>query len=273
MADPDYLIESDAIAAVLQGWVAPESHDWRCLPMDDWFSLIASNSRLPEDVAQELQERGFVVIAGPVAPGKPSRLAAAYDAAVSGADPNDVRTGGSTTRVHDFVNRGPEFDQLYLHKPILGACCSVIGRPFKLSTMLARTLNPNSPAQGLHVDFPREADGWPMVGFIIMVDEFQHANGATLFVPGSHLWQEMPSELAVDYGGQVSACGPAGSVIIYNGSVWHGHGSNMTGQPRRSIQGAYVRRDARAAGGNLPARMRPDTLSRIGGLARYLLNL
>src|SRR5262245_22005452 len=137
------------------------------LPMDDWFSTIASPSELPADVAQELHDIGFVVIAGPVAPAKLSQLAAAYDAAVSGADPADIGVGRTTTRVHDFVNRGPEFDELYLHKPILGACCSVIGRPFKLSTMLARTLNPNSPSLGLHVDYRCEPDGWPMLGFIL----------------------------------------------------------------------------------------------------------
>jgi hypothetical protein len=31
-------------------------------------------------------------------------------------------------------------------------------------------------------------------------------------------------DATADYTGQVSACGPAGSVVIYNGSVWHGHG-------------------------------------------------
>jgi len=240
--------------------------------MDNWFSVIASNSELPADAAQELHDIGFVVITGPVAPAKLSLLAAAYDAAVSGADPADIGVGRTTMRVHDFVNRGPEFDELYIHKPILGACCSVIGRPFKLSTMLARTLNPNSPAQGLHVDFQRDADGWPMVGFILMIDDFRKENGARRFVPHSHLWPEVPSDLPVDYEGQVSACSPAGSVIIYNGSVWHGHGANVTRQPRRSIQGAYIRRDANS-GIDWAARMRPDTLSRIGGLAKYLLDL
>lgn len=240
--------------------------------MDDWFSVIASSSELRKEAAQELGDAGFVVVAGPVAPAALPLLAAAYDAAVLSADPADFGVGRTTTRVHDFVNRGPEFDELYIHKPILGACCSVIGRPFKLSTMLARTLNPNSPAQELHVDFWRETDGWPMVGFIIMIDDFRTENGATRFVPRSHLWREVPSDLAMDYEGQVSACGSAGSVIIYNGSVWHGHGPNVTRQPRRSIQGAYIRRDAKS-GINWAACMRPETLSRIGGLAKYLLDL
>jgi hypothetical protein len=39
-----------------------------------------------------------------------------------------------------------------------------------------------------------------------------------------------------------------------------------------SIQGAYIRRDDRQAI-NHAARMRPDTLRRIGTLARYVLNI
>ena len=83
-----------------------------------------------------------------------------------GAASADVSIGSSTTRVHDFVNRSPEFDGLYVYKPVLEACCRIIGQPFKLSTMLGRTVRPYSRAQDLHVDFKREGDGWPMVGFI-----------------------------------------------------------------------------------------------------------
>jgi ectoine hydroxylase-related dioxygenase (phytanoyl-CoA dioxygenase family) len=185
-----------------------------------------------------------------------------------------VSIGSSTTRVQDFVNRGPDFDGLYVYAPILGACCSIIGQPFKLSTMHARSVNPNAPAQALHVDFRRQADGWPMVGFIIMVDEFRSDNGATRFVPGSHTWPSIPSDAmrnpAADHEQQVVACGPAGSAIVYNGSVWHGHSANRTGEPRRSIQGAYIRRDAEPAI-NQAERIRKETLGRIGPLAKYLL--
>jgi ectoine hydroxylase-related dioxygenase (phytanoyl-CoA dioxygenase family) len=113
-----------------------------------------------------------------------------------------------------------------------------------------------------------------MVGFIMMIDEFRADNGATRFVPGSHKWPTIPGDLmknaASDHKRQVLACGPAGSVIVYNGSVWHGHTANQTAEPRRSIQGAFIRRDAEP-GCNQAARIRPETLGRIGALAKYLL--
>ncbi|HVF54995.1 MAG TPA: phytanoyl-CoA dioxygenase family protein [Pyrinomonadaceae bacterium] len=242
--------------------------------MHDWFSIIGAGGELPAGALQDLRDVGFVVIPGPVAPGELPRLAAAYDSAVASACPDDVSIGSSTTRVQDFVNRGPEFDALYVHQPVLEACCRIIGRPFKLSTMLARAVRPHARAQALHVDFKRDADGWPMVGFILTVDEFRSDNGATRFVPGSHKWPAVPDDHAnatlMDYEGQVVACAPAGAVIVYNGSVWHGHTANSSDEPRRSIQGAYIRREAQS-GADLPARMRPETLARIGPLARYLL--
>jgi len=245
--------------------------------MNDWFKTMANASVLPIDAARALDEDGFAVIGGPVESHCIAQLAHGYDAEVATADPSDRNSGrtGATTRVNDFVNRGPGFDPLYVHPPILEACCRVIGRPFKLSTMHARTLNPHAPVQGLHMDFPPEAadhaaGAWPMVGFIFMVDRFTAENGATLFVPGSHRWSKAQREVPVEHRSQMPACGDAGSVIVYNGSVWHGHGANVTNHARRSIQGAYIRRDAKS-GGNLPDRMRPDTLARIGDLAKYLI--
>jgi hypothetical protein len=149
--------------------------------MDDWYSAIAAESDLPPDVARQLCNIGFVVMPGPVIRGGCARLSEAYDRAVLTADPTDVSIR-SSTRVHDFVNRGPEFDGVYIYPPVLAACCQIIGRPFKLSTMHARTLEPGAPAQPLHVDVQHEADGWPLVGFIIMVDGFLAENGATRFV-------------------------------------------------------------------------------------------
>jgi hypothetical protein len=120
--------------------------------MGDWFEELASDSALSAEAAEQLHIRGFVVISGAVAAGKIAQLAAAYDAAVSAADPGDVHVGSTTTRVSDLVNWGADFDGIYVHRPTLDACYRVLGRPFRLSAIHARTLHPNARPQGLHVD-------------------------------------------------------------------------------------------------------------------------
>jgi hypothetical protein len=242
--------------------------------MDAWFNEIATRRELSAEAEHELLTFGFIVIPGLVKVPRLEQLSQAYDAAVAEASPADVRVGSTTTRVHDFVNRGAHFDELYVYRPVLEACSRLIGGPFKLSSLLARTLRPASEAQPLHVDFKADGKGWPMLGFIVMVDDFTTNNGATRFVPGSHKWLTVPDEVMknprADHEQQVLTCGPAGSVIIYNGSVWHGHTANQTNAPRRSIQGSYIRRDAESAIGQT-VRIRHDTLGRISALAKYVL--
>src|SRR5215813_6374656 len=139
--------------------------------MDFSFDALAAEYRLSEDVDRRLREAGFVVMPGPVPAGALASLAEAYDVAVASASHADRSVGSTTTRVHDLVNRGAAFDALYVFPPLLAACCRVIGRPFRLSTMVARTLRARTGPQELHVDFRRDAEGSPMVGFILMVDE------------------------------------------------------------------------------------------------------
>jgi hypothetical protein len=233
--------------------------------MDSWFESLASEVTLSPSSAQDLERDGFTVLPGPVDEARLREWVNLYDLAVLNAAHDDVKVGGSTTRVRDFVNREGRFDDLYLFPALLGACCRVIRKPFKLSTMHARTLRPQSVAQGLHVDFASDEQGWPMVGFIFMIDDFNPENGATCFVPGSQRAAAVPTTANV-----VPACGSAGSLIVFNGSVWHGHGANETDLPRRSIQGAYIRR-TECSWDNLPKRMRSETLHRLSPLAKYLL--
>jgi ectoine hydroxylase-related dioxygenase (phytanoyl-CoA dioxygenase family) len=217
---------------------------------------------MPDAPLDGFDRDGFVIIRGPVPTADWRQLADAYDCVTREATPDDTHRGSTTTRVDDLVNRGPEFDCIYTHTPLLDACHRLFTLPFKLSTVHARTLRPWSPPQKLHQDSPRDHTGWTMVGFILMIDDFRYENGATCFIPGSHL--------SAGVGRIAPACGPAGSMIIYNGAVWHGHGANQTSSPRRSIQGAFIRSDLKSAC-EWPRRMRPETLARIGTLAKSLI--
>jgi hypothetical protein len=181
--------------------------------------------KLPSTASRRLRQHGFVILPGPRPAGGIPQLRRAFDRAAAEADGADISVG-SSTRVKAFVNGGPDFDGIYIFPPLLAACCQVIARPFKLSGMRARTLEPCAPMQALHVDV-------------------QH--------------QE-----------QVIACGPAGALIVFDGSVWHSHTSNTSAARRRSVQGHFIPCDARASIDH-EARLHRDTLERIDDLAKYVL--
>ncbi len=109
-----------------------------------------------------------------------------------------------------------------------------------------------------------------------MIDAFTAGNGATRFAPGTHRWRKTPQdtmqESKADYDGQELAIGPAGSLIIYNGSTWHGHTANRTGRPRRSLQGAFIPLSGQAAT-DFKGRMAPETRKRLGPAAQFVIGL
>jgi hypothetical protein len=221
-----------------------------------------------------LEESGFVVLSGPFALDQLNAMADAYDAEVRTASADDTRAGSTSSRVVDFVNRGPVFDPLYVYPPLLNAAALTVGRPFKLSSLHARTLQPGAAVLDIHVDVERDSTDWPLLGFIFMVDAFTPANGATRFIPGSHRWSHSPTnarleEFALQL---VSACGDAGSLLVFNGSTWHGQGANASTRPRRSLQGAFIPRDGQAAT-DFGARMKRETLERLSPLAKRVLGL
>jgi ectoine hydroxylase-related dioxygenase (phytanoyl-CoA dioxygenase family) len=226
--------------------------------------------------AAALEERGFVVLDRAIASIKLARIAKSYDEAVRAAAPADIRVGSQTTRVTDFVNRGPDFDAIYVLPPLLEICRHIIGADFRLSSFHARTLRPQTSAGNWHVDVQRGSKEWPLVGFIFMIDAFTPDNGATRFVPGTHRWRKTPEDsmpdLRADYEGRELACGPAGSLLVFNGSVWHGHSANRTDRPRRSLQGAFIPA-AGAAATDFAARMSAETRRRLGPTAQSILGL
>ncbi len=211
---------------------------------------------------------GFVVVRDRIERAVAGDLQRVYDREFASADPTDARTSrsGGDTRVHDFVNRGPTFDRLWLDPLLVGLCARALPVPFKLSSLLARTVHPGAEAQPLHVDLARTSDHPGMVGFIWMIDDFRPDNGATRLVSGSHLQKEEPqSEPSL-------ATGPAGSLLVYDGAVWHGYSANRSAAPRRSIQGAFVPRSKRQATVQAE-RLLPSTAARLDHLGRYLLDV
>jgi hypothetical protein len=237
--------------------------------------LLDNEASISPDLVQ-LCEIGFLRMPGPLTSQQLSVLADAYDGVITAASGPDFKVGSTTARMSDLLSFSTIFDEVFLYRPLLEACSRFFGEDFKLSSLLGRTLKSETPAQPLHADLSRTSEDAPLLGFILMIDSFRAENGATRFVPRSHKWSSVPedcmTETRAQHPDEILACGEAGTMILFNAAIWHGHTANLTSCERRSVQGYFVRMSVRQ-GFDFSSRLSRQVQARMTPLARHLLAL
>jgi ectoine hydroxylase-related dioxygenase (phytanoyl-CoA dioxygenase family) len=74
------------------------------------------------------------------------------------------------------------------------------------------------------------------IATIWAIDEFTADNGATVVIPGSHQWgNEFPNRASTI----IPCVMPAGSVVVFLSTLWHGGGANVSKAPRLAITTQY----------------------------------
>src|SRR5215471_18175839 len=131
--------------------------------MDEHFQQIRSGSWLPSQSLRQLIESGFVMIPGPIVGDALNELGLAYDEVMAVASGPDFKVGSTTTRMSDLLNYGSAFDAIFLYAPLLEACGHIIGEPFKLSSLLARSLRARTLPQELHTDLASGSEDTPLL--------------------------------------------------------------------------------------------------------------
>jgi ectoine hydroxylase-related dioxygenase (phytanoyl-CoA dioxygenase family) len=122
-----------------------------------------------------------------------------------------------------------------LHPNVLPIVERLLDRGCLLSGMTAIDIGPGEHAQPMHGDdivMARhlQRPHAPMfVTTMWALTDFTGANGGTRFVPGSHRFSGTPDQPGALEGVDVRELEmPAGSVMIFHGSLWHGGGPNTT---------------------------------------------
>ncbi len=153
-------------------------------------------------------------------------------------------------RLANLANKGDLFQQVALNQKVLECVTTVVGREFKLSSINARSVNPQSlTPQPLHCDMGALPDdrGYWVCNAVWMLDDFTVDNGALRVVPGSHQWGRLPQDEMLDplvpHPGEVLVTGGAGTVVVLNAHLWHGGSANRTDRPRTAVHAFYCRRD------------------------------
>ena len=143
--------------------------------------------------------------------------------------------GRGTRRVYGLFAKTRALDAMAIHPMVRDALDRVLG-PAQLSAPTAIEIGPGERAQPLHPDDAIYPIPRPHAELVVNVmwpfDDFTEANGATRVVPGSHRWIEERPDPNTE---TVAVEMPAGSAMLYVGSLWHGGGANTTMQPRVGV--------------------------------------
>jgi ectoine hydroxylase-related dioxygenase (phytanoyl-CoA dioxygenase family) len=92
-----------------------------------------------------------------------------------------------------------------------------------------------------HRDFPRILNGYLMsINTFFAIDEFTSNNGATFFAPGTHQKEGRPEDWYLE-AHSVSAECPAGSMLVFDSTIWHAAGDNVSGKDRLALNQQFTR--------------------------------
>jgi ectoine hydroxylase-related dioxygenase (phytanoyl-CoA dioxygenase family) len=131
-----------------------------------------------------------------------------------------------------------------------------------------------------HQDFPRVLNGYiTSVNVMFAIDEFSAKNGATLAVPGTHQRTTTPDQAYLNENAVPIECA-AGSMVVFDSTLWHAAGANTSGKDRLAINHqftrSYIKQQidyVRAVGDASVQAQKPRTQQLLGWYTRVVTSL
>jgi ectoine hydroxylase-related dioxygenase (phytanoyl-CoA dioxygenase family) len=193
------------------------------------------------DAAARVVEEGYALLERAIEPPLVRELTDAIDRRLAELGvpfgPNDF-LGTRTRRLFNLLARDPLFARVPVHGAVLPVVERVLDPECLLSSLTAIEMHPGETAQPLHADdgsIPLPRPHVPITCTAIWaLTDFTEENGGTRVVPGSHRADHAPRRDERD-APSVATVMPAGSVLVYHGSLWHGGGANRSSARRLAI--------------------------------------
>src|SRR5258705_11144484 len=198
---------------------------------------------------EALDREGYVILPGVVDVDWLEQLRAAFESGCEKDGGATVVKESGTRHLNDLVNRDPVFEDVYTHPRVLAAVHHILRDAFRVSQIGGRDPLPGYGQQGLHADWTTRSKGEPfrIATTIWLLDDFTSENGATRVVPGTHHLLGQPPKSFADpasrHPDQRIIVAKAGSVLVFNGHIWHSGTGNKSTRSRRVLQCSFVGRD------------------------------
>jgi len=199
------------------------------------------NREVIDKATAEVKELGYSIIPGFLSKQRLNRLrndlAPIFEqSGIRNADQGGRYSGLQTVHVHNLFAKTRAVDEIAIDPVLLLIIEGILGSLFQLSVGTAMSPQPGVDPQGLHRDdghYPLARPRPPFIAnSLIALDDFTQENGATRIAPGSHKrTEDIKPNTDV-----IFAEMPAGSLLVFDGALWHAGGGNRTkAQRRRSI--------------------------------------
>jgi len=154
----------------------------------------------------------------------------------------NVFEGVRTVRIYNLLAHGTLYQQVPVHDRVLPIVEGVLDGGCLVSSLSSINIGPGEAAQPLHADDQLIPLPKPHVSIICntmwALTDFTVENGATRLVPGSHRAERSPQPFGEPVGTRAAAM-PAGSVLVFDGSIWHGGGANQSTERRLGLAMNY----------------------------------
>ncbi|HWL88335.1 MAG TPA: phytanoyl-CoA dioxygenase family protein [Polyangiaceae bacterium] len=193
---------------------------------------------------ERIERDGYTIVEQAIEPELVAELSAdleRLERELDAAPAKNLFEGTRTVRIYNLLARGKLYERVPVHEKVLPIVEKVLDKGCLVSSLSSVAIGPDEVAQPIHSDDQIIPLGKPHAPIICntmwALTDFTADNGATRLIPGSHKRDRSP-ELGAAYE-TVAAEMPRGSVLVFNGSLWHGGGANRTGARRVGIATNY----------------------------------